>query len=344
METETEKELETIKVKKPIAKDKIIIGSIVGAMVIIALVVFGIFLYNSNYKIVATFDGGSLNVSDFNIYYQTFYPLLSMYGYDDETARDEIVNKAVLDKIIYNLATENGITLSDEDLAEVEELMNDESQTEYIESLGIDPSQMEELYKSDYIISAYTTYMTESVTEEEMEEYIYSYYGDDMDLSGYITRHVLISTIDSTTYEELSDEDKAIAYEEALDVIARLDDGESIEDLALELSDDTYSAADGGLIEVYMDETLVTEYIDATMELEVGEYTTVPVETDYGYHIIYLESYDERGFLNSETEKSYLVSEKLEDLYDDYNVVLDLDAINQVVFDVTGVEITSTEE
>lgn len=335
--------LQEIKVKRTIAKDKIIISSIVGSMVVIALVVFGIFLYNTNYKAVATFNGGKLEVADFNIYYKTFSPLLAMYGYDDEMIRDEIANKAVLDKIILSLAEKNGITLKEEDLAEVDKLMSDEKQTEYIKSLGINPAQMEDLYRSDYLIAAYTDYMKGLITEEEMRKYITEEYGKDQDLRGYTTKHVLISTLDKEK-KPLPAEDKTAKYAEAVEVINRLNKGEKIDDLAKELSEDTVSGANGGLIEMYMNNKLVKEYSDAVLKLEVGKYTTTPVETEYGYHIIYLEAYDETGLLKSNEEKEVIVSDKVNGFIKEYNVEIDIDAVNKAILDETGKDLSKKEE
>lgn len=340
---EVVKEINTNKNVKSISKDKIIIASIVGSMLIIALVIFSIFLYNSTFKSVAKFDGGSLSVTDFNIYYKIFAPMLSNMGYPKELVRDEIVKKAAIDQIILMLANEKGIKLTDEEKNNVKKLLEDKTQSAQIESYGIDPKQMANYYENDYIIASYIEYLKDNLTDEEVKEYITKEYDKDANMKEYITRHVLISTIDDTTGKELSAEEKVKAKEEANKVITRLNNGEKIEDLAKELSDDTGSAKDGGLIKMYMDERLVKEYTDAVALLEVGKYTTTPVETDYGYHIIYLEKCNENGRINSDSEREAVVSGKLDKFPEDYNLKIDEKSINDVIFDITGVDLNKED-
>ena len=342
---ETKKEVEKVKkqITTNVSKDKIIMGSIVGSVIVIALIIFGVFLYNSNFKSLAKFDGGSLNITDFNIYYKTFQPMLASWGYTDDMARDEIINKASIDQIVLMLAKEKGITATEENLQEVKKLMEDKTQFEHLKQLGIDPAQMENLYVNDFIIAAYVEYLKTNLTSDEVKKYITEKHGAEANMNEYITKHVLISTIDTETGEELSKEDQDKAKKEAEEIITKLNNGSKIEDLAKEFSDDTYSAKEGGLIKTYLDDSLVKEYTDAVTKLEVGKYTTVPVKSDYGYHIIYLEKHDPQGRINSDAEREAIVSKKLDELAKEYNLKIDLDGVNKAIFDLTGVDLNKDD-
>jgi parvulin-like peptidyl-prolyl isomerase len=75
----------------------------------------------------------------------------------------------------------------------------------------------------------------------------------------------------------------------ALDVIARLQAGEDFADLARELSTDTGSGANGGDLGWFGKNAMVPEFETAAYALEnPGDITTVPVQSNFGFHIIQL--------------------------------------------------------
>lgn len=78
------------------------------------------------------------------------------------------------------------------------------------------------------------------------------------------------------------------AEEEARAVLARLDAGESFEDLASELSQDPGSARRGGDLGYFTQGRMVAPFADAAFALEPGE-VSEPVETQFGWHVIKLE-------------------------------------------------------
>ena len=75
----------------------------------------------------------------------------------------------------------------------------------------------------------------------------------------------------------------------ALDVIARLQAGEDFAELARELSTDTGSAVQGGDLGWFGKNAMVPEFETAAYALaNPGDYTTEPVASNFGYHIIQL--------------------------------------------------------
>lgn len=87
----------------------------------------------------------------------------------------------------------------------------------------------------------------------------------------YRARHILV---------EKEDEAKAI--------IAKLDKGEKIADLA-SVSKDPGSKDKGGDLDWAQAGSYVPPFAEALSKLEKGKYTATPVKTDFGYHVIYLE-------------------------------------------------------
>ena len=156
------------------------------------------------------------------------------------------------------------------------------------------------------------------ITEEEINEYY------EKDIYGEITvRHILITpevTDDMT--EDQKTEAKNKALEEAKNLIEQLNKSEKLEEdfiaLAKEKSDDPGSASEGGLIENFTNESgLVEEFWNASLKLEVGKMTSEPVESDYGYHIIYKVKQNDKPSLD--TVKDTIITKITEKLLSDSN-------------------------
>ncbi len=97
----------------------------------------------------------------------------------------------------------------------------------------------------------------------------------------------------------LGDEEKVRARhilleteEEARDVITNLDQGAVFADLARDRSTGP-SGAQGGDLGWFTRGNMVPEFSDAAFSLSPGEYTTEPVRTDFGWHVILLEERQE---------------------------------------------------
>ena len=76
--------------------------------------------------------------------------------------------------------------------------------------------------------------------------------------------------------------------EDAKAIIAKLDKGEKIEDLAKQ-SKDPGSKDKGGDLGWANPAGFVKPFAEALSKLEKGKYTAAPVKTDFGYHVIKLE-------------------------------------------------------
>ena len=76
--------------------------------------------------------------------------------------------------------------------------------------------------------------------------------------------------------------------DEAKDIIAALQKGEKFEKLA-ERSKDTGSKANGGDLDWNAPANFVKPFSDAMVSLQKGKYTTTPVQTQFGWHVIELD-------------------------------------------------------
>lgn len=146
-------------------------------------------------------------------------------------------------------------------------------------------------------------YLSKNLTDEEIKKYY-----DEKVSDSYTAKHILI--IPNTT-DSMTDEEKAAAEEEAknkaIEVINKLNNGESWKDLVASYSQDTGSKENEGLVENFTKDDVVEEFYNATAKLNDGSYTTEPVKSKFGYHVILRISKTDKEAL--ETMKNELVEQ-----------------------------------
>ena len=126
-------------------------------------------------------------------------------------------------------------------------------------------------------------YIKDNIKDDEIQKYY-----DEEVIGDMKVRHILIKpkTTDDMSTEEKEDAEKK-AKEKAEKLIKKLDDGADFAKLAKKYSDDTGSKTDGGLIDYFNKDSGMDEaFLNASIKLEKGKYTTEPVKSTYGYHII----------------------------------------------------------
>ena len=331
------------KIKKSIGNDTKVILGVVMAVVIIAVGIFGYYFVKKELDYVVSYDGGKVSAADYEVYYKTFATMLGYYGYPDSIIPEQIANKAAIDGIIVQMAKDAGVQISEEDKASIEEVFSDKDQLDSFANQGIDIGRMKKLYENDYLITAYLEKMTEEVTDEEMLEYLKSQNGDDVDLTEYNTSHILFKTVDDSG-NKLDDAKIAEQKQKAEDALKRVLNGEDFATVAKELSEDTGTKEDGGKYTFYNDGNTVEEYVNVAKNLKDGEIYPTLVETEYGYHIIKMDSKVENGRVNNTTERSEYVDNKVNALAEEKHVVVDELKLNEVVKSITGSDIPKDED
>ena len=156
---------------------------------------------------------------------------------------------------------------------------------EYLTAQGIkDEATLEELLSLSYKRNkAVERYAKTLVTDKEIEKYYQDEIFGDISAS-----HILIKpdVSDNATDAEKKKAEEA-ALKEAKEIITKLKNGEKFEDLAKKYSDDTSNNKSGGKLADFNHGQMVEEFEKAAKEMKVGTYSTTPVKTEYGYHIIY---------------------------------------------------------
>ena len=143
--------------------------------------------------------------------------------------------------------------------------------------------ELEDIFRLQYKRNlAVKDYVKESITENDIK----NYYNDN--ITGQIkASHILIRV---NVKSGASDEEKAKAEKKALakanKVISLLNKGEKFENLAKKYSNDEANKNNGGNLGYFNYSDMEENFAKAAKDLKKGKYSTEPVKTQYGYHII----------------------------------------------------------
>lgn len=116
-------------------------------------------------------------------------------------------------------------------------------------------------------------------------------------------RHILFSTIDQSTQNELSDEEKAQKKKDAENALKEYNEGAKTEDsfaaLANKYTEDSGSSSNGGLYENIYPGQMVSAFNNWIFDSSRKPGDVELVETSYGYHLIYFVAADGTDYYDS---------------------------------------------
>lgn len=250
-------------------------------------------------EVVASVDSKNITAND-------------LYGQmKDSYARNiliDMVDKIILDKLY---KTDDTMTSYVNDQVDYYKEQLGDNFLSYIKSqIGLNSEQ--ELY--NYLLMDYKrneatkAYVADTITDAEINTYY-----KDKTVGDIKASHILIKPVTTDTMtdaEKTAAEDKALA--EAKEIITKLNDGGDFAALAKEYSDDG-SATSGGDLGWFNKGTMVASFEDAAYALEKGKYTTTPVKSDFGYHIILKTDIKDKASLEDSKKKiiESITTEKL---------------------------------
>lgn len=203
---------------------------------------------------------------------------------DEGTVREEVDNTVTQYKEYYQdsfttLLTQNGFT----------------SEKSFREYILLDYRRNE----------AVNDYMKNHVTDDEINKYYDENVYGDVD-----TKHILVKpdTSDDMTDEEIEEKNKE-AENLAKEIISKLNSGKTFDEVKEEYQDSIVYEELG--YRPYND-SLEENYLKEMHTLKVDNYSKTPVETSYGYHIVYKIDEKEKPELNTVKEDivEAIVSEK----------------------------------
>ena len=157
-----------------------------------------------------------------------------------------------------------------------EDMINLEVMAQEAVKTGLDNNadvvQQVELAKQSVLVGAFVQdYVKNHPISEDQLKQEYDKLKAKLGNKEYNTRHILVET-----------------EAEAKDIIAQLGKKAKFEKLAAK-SKDTGSAAQGGSLGWAVPGNFVPEFANALLNLKKGEYTKVPVQSQFGWHVIKLD-------------------------------------------------------
>ncbi|MBR6689430.1 MAG: peptidylprolyl isomerase [Clostridia bacterium] len=295
------------KVKKPGSKDSLIIGIVIAVVLILTAAIVAYVFWGVNSEVLVHYKGGEITRGKYESVYRYWAPTLSYYGYNPDNIPELVIDEILLNEVLYKEAVEAGAKISDEDQKSINEQFTDKENLEGLVAQGVDVDELKAFFEKNAVITAYLDAKQDKVTTEEIKQFIIQDEGEDADLNLYKTRHILFAF-----KADMTDADKAKLLKEAQDVLAKVKKGGDFAKLAAEHSDDG-SAQNGGQFDMANNQTVVKAYRDAVVKLKAGQVADKVVETEYGYHIIKLDSVEKNGRLTAEDEISKFINAYISD-------------------------------
>ena len=140
---------------------------------------------------------------------------------------------------------------------------------------------------NEYLVSVkqqkvVTNYLGKQLTDDEIKKYY-----DENIYGTYTVKHILVKP---ATTDEMTDEEKTAAEEaakaKAQEVSTKYAAGEDWKTLVNDYSEDEGSKESEGLVENFTKGDVDDEFFKASIALKDGEYTSEPVKSSFGYHVI----------------------------------------------------------
>ena len=248
---------------------------------------------------------------------------------------EEVKNRYALTSLIDMIDVKILAEKYGEDLMEDEKTQIENQIDAWLESFGDEATLLQQTQSyfgvstmdglEDYLSLQYRRnkaiedYVKSIITDKEIKKYY------DEEIFGDIkASHILIQpevTDSMTTAEKTAAEEEALKT--AKEVITKLKNGEKFEDLAKKYSKDDSNKDKGGDLGYFTNGEMEEAFEEAAKKLKVGKYTTEPVKTSYGYHIILKVEEKEKTDLDS------IKSEIIEDLSNEK-------LTNDATYQVTG--------
>lgn len=208
--------------------------------------------------------------------------------------------------------------------------------------------------------------------EEQFEMYLAAQ-GQTMDTIKESTRLSLLISKAVKEYDGVTEEELEAHYEdwtpelttshilvedeeEAKEIITQLNDDADFTEMVKEHSTDTASVKNDGRVTFAPgSDKVVKEYEEAAMALEEGKYTEEPVESAFGYHIIYMNEKPEKGTYEEEKEqieKDYVeslmtnqetIQNAIKMVAEESNILIEDEELTAALSGILGTESNSEE-
>lgn len=253
-------------------------------------------------EVVATYEGGEITAKEFDLELRIMKTLQPQMGQllELDDFREFLVKQAItyeyLSEKADDKAQKEGKKTAEDQLNAIKTQMGDDAFKEMLSAQNVTEGELK-----NYMIRIFTVVasQTAGITEEDIKA---EFQATKDDYTKASVRHILIGLTDAEGKERSKEDALKLANE----VKVKLDKGEDFATLAKEYSEDPGSKENGGL---YAD-ALVTQWVpqfqEKALTLKINEISE-PVETDYGYHIMRVESRTEKQYEDLTEEEKEMI-------------------------------------
>ncbi|RVU55132.1 peptidylprolyl isomerase [Anaerosphaera multitolerans] len=214
----------------------------------------------------------------------------------DESLRETALEDLIQMEILRQDAESKGIKVTNEEVDErlnsiIEQYENEEEYLAALDELKITPEFYRSNIENYILMDKYAAQIAEEVeaTDEDAQKY-YDEHKSDFFVAK--AAHILVE-----------DEKEAIKLKK------EIDKGADFAELAKENSIDPGSVESGGDLGEFTSGTMVAEFENAIKVMKEGEVSD-PVQTEYGYHIIRLDSKKDNSFDNVKNQILQIVTQE----------------------------------
>lgn len=213
----------------------------------------------------------------------------------DDVLTEQVIERLIIEHLQVRMADRAGMRVSDAELNDTIQRIaaqNNLSLPQFqqaIEQDGMSYVAMREQVRREVTISQVQQGVMSSrieISEQEMKNFLASELGEAIVADEYQLAHILLTIPENANTKEIS-----AVRTQALDLIARVANGESFQALAIEHSAGQ-NASKGGDLGWRKPVQLPTIFADVAPEMNVGE-TKGPIKSGSGFHVITL--IDKRG-------------------------------------------------
>ncbi|MNJ45042.1 peptidylprolyl isomerase [Paenibacillus bouchesdurhonensis] len=257
----------------------------------------------SNGKVVATYEGGEITEKEFDLELRIMKTLQPQMGQllELDDFREFLVKQAItyeyLSEKSDDKAKKEGKKTAEDQLKAIKAQMGDETFKEMLGAQNVTENELQNYMTRIFTVVAS---QTAGITEEDIKA---EFQATKDDYTKASVRHILIGLTDAEGKERSKEDALKLANE----VKAKLDKGEDFATLVKEYSDDgQQNIENGGLYADALVSQWVPQFQEKARTLKIDEISD-PVETDYGYHIMRVESRTEKKYEDLTEEEKDMI-------------------------------------
>lgn len=264
-------------------------------------------------KVVVKYKGGEITEKEFDLEQRMMQFMSPEYAQllQMDQFKEYLAKQGVTYEYLYSKAGEEAKkaakTQADDLVKQNKTAMGEEQFKKSLEAQNLTEQDL-----TNYMLRVLTVMEDQKnkVTEDDIKK---EFESKKQDFTTISVRHVLIGFTDAEGKERKEEDALKLAKE----VKSKLDKGEDFAKIAKEYSEDPGSKDNGGLYENKEARTWVTEFKEKALTLPLNKISD-PVKTDYGYHIMKVESrkevtYDKLSDTQKESIHNELASLKVDD-------------------------------